>query len=110
MIHCTVEGRPLVLTGLDAEGMDLLVGWLYGNYKQSVGWEQRLTLFHASHRFHIHELQSECERALKSSVNTATYPLLAELARAYNCQELEQVLGQHSPCCLCSACICMQHG
>lgn len=71
--------------------MDLLIDWLYGTFKHSIAYEQRLALFHASHRFHICELQSKCERALKSSISSQTYPLLTDLARNFNCQELEQV-------------------
>ena len=66
---------------------------MYGTFKRRVGYKQRLSLFYASHRFHIRELLSECERALKSFVNSDTYPLLADLARRFGCQELEQVGG-----------------
>ena len=93
--QCYAAGEPLVLTGFDAEGMDLLIDWVYGSFKPGIAYEQRLSLFHASHKLHIHELLSECERALKSSVNSETYPLLADLAQKFNCQELEQVVCQH---------------
>ena len=83
-----------MLTDVDVEGMDLLIDWVYGNFKLSIAYEQRLSLFHASHKFHICELQSECERALKSSISSQTYPLLADLARNFYCHELQQVSFQ----------------
>lgn len=91
MMRCTAAGEPLELTGLDAEGMELLIEWVYGNFKPSLAYKQRMLLFHASHRFHVRELQLECERALKNSLSLQTYPELADLARKFNCQELEQV-------------------
>ena len=94
-LQCTAAGEPLVLTGVDLEGMDLLIDWVCATFKQGIAYEQRLALFHASHKFHIRELQSECERELKSSISLQTYPLLADLARKFNCQELEQVGFQH---------------
>lgn len=85
----------MVLTGLDADCMDLLIDWVYGGFKPRIAYEQRLSLFHASHKFHIHELLSECKRALRSSVNSETYPLLADLAQKFKCHELEHVGSQH---------------
>lgn len=88
--------------------MDLLVDWAYGNYKGRLGYKQRLSLFHASHRLQVHDLMFECKRALKSSVNSETYPLLTDLAQELNCQELEQV-GFLAPFPVCTQHVqCMQ--
>lgn len=71
--------------------MGLLIDWAYGNFKQRIGYTQRLFLLRASHRLQVHDLLVECERALKNSVNSETHPVLADLAREFNSQELEQV-------------------
>lgn len=80
-----------MLTGLNVEGMELLIDWAYGKYKRRLGYQQRLSMIRASHRLEVHDLLLECEKALKNSVNSETHPLLADLAREFNCQELEQV-------------------
>ena len=36
MMRCIATGESLVLTGMDAKGMDLLIDWVYGDFEQRI--------------------------------------------------------------------------
>ena len=83
--------------------MDLLVDWLYGHFKESLTFDQRMALFAVSHRFDILELQKECERVLSSSVTSNTHAQLAHVASIFgDCHQLKQERLSSCCCLLCT--------
>ena len=70
--------------------MDLLIDWLYTDFKESLTLEQRQALFELSHKYNITELRQECERVLSSSVSFDTYAILAGIAEQFESHCLKQ--------------------
>ena len=81
---------------MSPDTMDLLIDWLYSDFKESLTFEQHQALFTISHKYDILELQQECERVLSSSVTLDTYAVLADVARHFGSQRIKQV----RLCCL----------
>ena len=85
-------GQVLRIPDVSPDILELLVDWLYSDFKESLAFEERQALFAVSHRFDILELQQECERVLSSSVTLETYAVLADMARYFESQRLKEVL------------------
>ena len=71
--------------------MDMIVDWLYADFRETVTFAQRVDLYRASHKFNIPELEAECVRVLASAVSVETFPVVMRLAAEHGCQKLEQV-------------------
>lgn len=98
-VCCGAAGQPLIVAGVTSESMDLLVDWLYGHFKESLTFDQRIALCAVSHSFNILELQKECERVLSSSVTSKTYAHLALIATEFGGDQLKQA---RLTCCRCA--------
>ena len=84
-------GEVLKIPGVSADVMDLLIDWLYSDFKESITFKQRQALFEVSHKFDILELHQECKRVFSSSVTCDTYAILTSMADRLECHCLKQV-------------------
>ncbi|DBA93299.1 TPA: hypothetical protein ACH3X2_003581 [Trebouxia sp. C0005] len=84
------NATELVFEDITADGMGLLLNWLYARFKASLTLSQAETLFKLSHRFDIVKLQHQCEQTLKASVGMEALPQLEDLADSFHCMELKE--------------------
>lgn len=80
----------MIITDMSPETVDLLLDWMYTEYRDEVSFDQWTALFKASHKYHIAELQQTCERVLSESVSKHTYLQLNDLAACFDCARLQQ--------------------
>lgn len=84
-------GEVLKIPDVSTDIMDLLIDWLYSDFKESITFKQRQALFEVSHKFDILELHQECKRVLSSSVTCDMYAILISMADRLECHCLKQV-------------------
>ena len=78
-VCCGAAGQPLIVAGVTSESMDLLVDWLYGHFKESLTFDQRIALFAVSHRYLLSATVStfwSCRKSAKGCFRALSPPRL----------------------------------
>ena len=81
----------VVLTDIEPETMELLVGWLYGKVDKPLTLRQAADLFVASDRFDVPDLQQACVKIIAHRVEMLS-PMLPQLL-VYNLWQYATTIG-----------------
>jgi len=83
--------HKLELTDVSPESVNLMLDFLYGDFKASLTFAEAAALFRTSHKYDVTELQQQCERALVALMSQHTIYELENLAIQYHSPRLAQV-------------------